>query len=276
MTRLRKPYILERLVYVVIWLIVFLSPLVIAYWAMNTHIDQSFNWTAVSRMWIYSILPFFLLFCLNNFWLAPYFLLCKKYVRYAFSVLIALCLFIWFDTAFVHRGPLNAFPFDAPRQAMQGYDGQPRERSFTRAPDFQQEEFPPQYGPSGEETWQEESAMPSRSMGEDVPGLRPQPFRGFILMPVIFRWLIAVLMIGFNIAIKLLFKSLQDEEVMKELERRKLQSELEYLKYQINPHFFMNTLNNIHALVDINQMQAKKAIVELSSGLTVDSYDASW
>ena len=52
--------------------------------------------------------------------------------------------------------------------------------------------------------------------------------------------------------------------MLKELEHQRLQSELQYLKYQINPHFFMNTLNNIHALVDIDTGKAKSTIVELS------------
>ena len=40
--------------------------------------------------------------------------------------------------------------------------------------------------------------------------------------------------------------------------------ELDYLRYQINPHFIMNTLNNIHALVDIDPEQAKDSIVDMS------------
>ena len=35
-------------------------------------------------------------------------------------------------------------------------------------------------------------------------------------------------------------------------QRQNMQAEMDYLKYQINPHFFMNTLNNIHALIDID------------------------
>ena len=275
MIRLRKPYILERLIYAVIWLIVFLSPLVIAYWAMNTQIDQGFNWTAIGRVWIYSILPFFLLFCLNNFWLAPYFLLRKKYVRYAISVIAALSIFIWLDITFIHRGTIDGFPFGTPAQMMERRDRQSGERSFTRAPDFQQEESP-QRDESKRERPQDDpsrSRCPSREEGPG--GMRPQPFVGLMLMPAIFRILVATLMIGFNIAIKFLFKSMQDEEVMKELERRQLQSELEYLKYQINPHFFMNTLNNIHALVDINKVQAKKAIVELSKMMRYVLYEAN-
>ncbi|MBQ5527831.1 MAG: histidine kinase, partial [Bacteroidales bacterium] len=43
-----------------------------------------------------------------------------------------------------------------------------------------------------------------------------------------------------------------------------LEHQIAYLRYQISPHFFMNTLNNIHALVDIDPEQAKLSLVELS------------
>jgi hypothetical protein len=250
MIQLRKPYLLERLVYIVIWIIVFLAPVVIAYWAVRPEVEQGFSWRNVSLIWLHSILPFFLLFCLNNFLLAPYFLLRKKYVRYVISVLAALCFFIWANITFLHKEPMPGFPGAVRRQMM--------ERSFTRAPDFQVEESQMEKPPR--------RALPGR--------IRP-PFQGWVLMPALFRFLIAVLMTGFNIAIKFLIKSLQDEEVMKELEHRKLQSELEYLKYQINPHFFMNTLNNIYALVDINKAHAKKAIVEYSKMMRYVLYEAN-
>ena len=51
---------------------------------------------------------------------------------------------------------------------------------------------------------------------------------------------------------------------MKALESENLQQQLEYLKYQVSPHFFMNTLNNIHALVDIDPEEAKHTIEVLS------------
>ena len=44
------------------------------------------------------------------------------------------------------------------------------------------------------------------------------------------------------------------------IDRHNLERQLEYLKYQVNPHFFMNTLNNIHALVDISPEKAKESI----------------
>ena len=70
-------------------------------------------------------------------------------------------------------------------------------------------------------------------------------------------------------------KSLRDDEMLKDLEHQRLESELQYLKYQLNPHFFMNTLNNIYALVDLNTEQAKKTIIELSKLMRYVLYEAN-
>ena len=56
-------------------------------------------------------------------------------------------------------------------------------------------------------------------------------------------------------------------------ENCKLRSELEYLKYQVNPQFFMNSLNNIHALIDINKNKAQAAVQELSGMMRYLLYD---
>ena len=47
------------------------------------------------------------------------------------------------------------------------------------------------------------------------------------------------------------------------------------MKTQVSPHFFMNTLNNIHALIDINADQAKDAIVRLSTLMRYLLYDSA-
>ena len=61
---------------------------------------------------------------------------------------------------------------------------------------------------------------------------------------------------------------------MEALERQSLQAEMDYLKYQINPHFFMNTLNNIHALIDIDTEAAKDNVIELSKMMRYVLYDS--
>ncbi len=81
-------------------------------------------------------------------------------------------------------------------------------------------------------------------------------------------------MTGANTGIKLIYQSIRDEQEMEELKRRNLQAEMDYLKYQINPHFFMNTLNNIHALIDIDPTSAQKALIELSKMMRYVLYDS--
>lgn len=85
--------------------------------------------------------------------------------------------------------------------------------------------------------------------------------------------IVLILMLGMNIGIKLYFKSRRDTKIMAALEKENLEQQLEYLRYQINPHFFMNTLNNIHALVDIDPEKAKSTILELSKMMRFILYE---
>jgi len=87
--------------------------------------------------------------------------------------------------------------------------------------------------------------------------------------------IILILMLGMNLGIKLYFKQRSDQRKMDHLEKENLEQQLEYLKYQINPHFFMNTLNNIHALVDIDPEKAKQTILELSKMMRFVLYEGN-
>ena len=80
-------------------------------------------------------------------------------------------------------------------------------------------------------------------------------------------------MLGMNLGIKYYFKNRDDKKKLIRLEKENLEQQLEYLKYQINPHFFMNTLNNIHALVDIDAEKAKSTILELSKMMRFVLYE---
>ncbi|MBE6315902.1 MAG: histidine kinase [Bacteroidales bacterium] len=75
---------------------------------------------------------------------------------------------------------------------------------------------------------------------------------------------IIIMMIGANLGVKAYFQSEEEKKRLAKLREQSLKQELEYLRYQINPHFIMNTLNNIHALVDIDPEQAKDSIVDMS------------
>ena len=86
--------------------------------------------------------------------------------------------------------------------------------------------------------------------------------------------LLGFFMTGVNTGIKLIYQSIRDEHAMAELKQRNLQAEMEYLKYQVNPHFFMNTLNNIHALIDIDTQSAKSAVIDLSKMMRYVLYES--
>ena len=63
------------------------------------------------------------------------------------------------------------------------------------------------------------------------------------------------------------------DQKLKESEAARAQSEYLNLRSQINPHFLLNTLNNIYALTAINQGRAQDAIQQLSKMLRHMLYD---
>ena len=73
----------------------------------------------------------------------------------------------------------------------------------------------------------------------------------------IFTFIYMILLMGINLAVKLYIGTQRERGRVAELEKEMLEQQLTYLRFQINPHFFMNTLNNIFALVDIDPEGAK-------------------
>ena len=61
---------------------------------------------------------------------------------------------------------------------------------------------------------------------------------------------ISLLIAGFNTAIAVTNRWFTEEQARKEIEKEHIQSELAFLQNQVSPHFFMNTLNNIHSLIE--------------------------
>ena len=131
-------------------------------------------------------------------------------------------------------------------------------------------------------------AMPPMDLGPGMPpmelnrDMQPIGFRAPILPPqksifMIFadNMIIAFLVVGMSTAIKMVTKWLKEEGLRKDVEKEQLKTELALLRHQVSPHFFMNTLNNIHALVDINTETAKDAIIRLSTLMRYLLYDTS-
>lgn len=226
--------------YGIIWLFVFILSLTIIYFHDSRFYDVKLSrfWPHCLFLWM-EILPYFVVFLINNYLLWPLLLARKRHLEYVLcafiSVVIVLWLFLVLSELIIVYGDPDLTIMLYGRLGWFGPDLLPRH--------------------------------PENLLGWVSPMPNP-PFVPF------FRFLIAFLVIGFNVSIKLYFKSIRDDRDLMELRHRQLESELRYLKYQVNPHFFMNTLNNIHALVDINAERAKEAIIELSKLMRYVLYES--
>lgn len=78
---------------------------------------------------------------------------------------------------------------------------------------------------------------------------------------------------GLGAAIRTSLRWRQTEEQLIEAEKQKTEAELKNLKNQLNPHFLLNTLNNIYALIAFNSDRAQEAVQELSKLLRYALYD---
>jgi LytS/YehU family sensor histidine kinase len=85
---------------------------------------------------------------------------------------------------------------------------------------------------------------------------------------------ISLLVVGFNTTIKYATRWLKHEKDQQEREKEAVQSQLSALQSQVSPHFFMNTLNNIHALIDYDQGHAKEAVLRLSKMMRYLLYES--
>lgn len=85
--------------------------------------------------------------------------------------------------------------------------------------------------------------------------------------------LLYIFAIGASVALNLSMRWRRSEQARAEAELGRSQAELKNLKNQINPHFLLNTLNNIYALTAFNQEKAQQAIHELSRLLRYMLYE---
>ena len=94
MERLRKQQLLEQSIYGAIWIVIFLLPLIGGYFAVSGGLEKEEIRVIVYDSWL-SILPFFVLFLLNNYGLVPYFLFKKKYWYYIISLVFLISTACW-------------------------------------------------------------------------------------------------------------------------------------------------------------------------------------
>lgn len=225
----------EIVIYCILWTVAFaLVPLVLLFRGFST--GASFSLSEMLEIWL-GILPFLVLFLLHDLLAAPLWVEKDRPGRYL-AVLIplvaAFSVFIWLT----RREPERIGP-GAPSE-MQALPPPPEGDFLSPGPPFEGE--PPFDG------------------GRPLP----PPDRGLPMAPELMKFVLGLLVVGVNLGVKFYLKSVRGERKMQELRGENLSRQLEALRYQVNPHFLMNTLNNIHALVDIDPEQAKRSIQELS------------
>ncbi len=248
----------ETVIYLVLWGLLFMAPIMSLYIRTTNDTSLTFNWDEVLMVWReYGV--FFAVFLVHNYLLAPL-LVHKQQKLIYFSIVIAL---------------VGAFTFyqcqDRPRHHEPRMEK--RERPELNEHPSRQERPEPMEGPENPEHPQFAGDGAHRPHGPRH--FRPNDHRPPVILSQhdVITVIILILMLGMNLGVKLYFKQKADQRHLTEMERKNLEQQLEYLKYQLNPHFLMNTLNNIHALVDINPERSKEAIIQLSKILRYVLYE---
>jgi hypothetical protein len=112
---------------------------------------------------------------------------------------------------------------------------------------------------------------PGRDYDQKIAGLP-----GFIffmtLRKAIFSALLILLASGF---IKIALEWFKAEKRREELEKEKLNAELGFLKSQVNPHFLFNSLNSIYALANRKADETQTAILQLSQMMRYMIYESN-
>ena len=244
----------ENTGYAALWGLLFAAPLLTLYMRTMNDSSLTFNWQEVFIVWR-QFAVYLLLFLIHNFILAPLLIYRHKRWLYALLTLCMVGLFTFYQCS-RRPDPLS-------------HEHPPMEREF-RGPDPKDGAF-------------EHNAFEQKDFNHEPPPLDDRDFHQhrhnvppvFVGQHDIVAIVILILMCGMNLGVKLYFKTRNDQKKLMALEKENLEQQLEYLRYQINPHFFMNTLNNIHALVDIDPEKAKDTILELSKMMRFVLYEGN-
>lgn len=128
----------------------------------------------------------------------------------------------------------------------------------------------------GVQTWQFlfNAAQHAPLPGRMHPGPRPFP-KPLLPLPLLLDVIYDMLIIGVNIAIRLIFVRYEEKLERETLMKADAENQLAYLKAQINPHFYMNMLNNIHGMIEIDREKAQDMVIAMSRLMRYMLYDST-
>lgn len=110
----------------------------------------------------------------------------------------------------------------------------------------------------------------------DHPGPPPdKPHVPLVAFPLFLDFVYDLLVIGINLSTALLFRQYYDRLERESLRKENAETQLTYLKAQINPHFYMNMLNNIHGMIEIDPVCAQDMVLDMSRLMRYMLYESS-
>ncbi len=239
----------EHIIYTLLWIVLYLSPVMSMYMRMSTNPHIDFSWEEILNAWKFNTV-WVVLFSIHNFLLAPILIIKRR--TWLYTALAMLLLAVTMCTLYVMR----------PDHRMR----HPKSLPPTECKQCNTDKECPECGYDRPYSNDPERRKPEMRL------FSPMPLFGPGEMVAVFGGL---LLMGMNLGVKLYFRSQEATEALTQIEKHALERQLQYLKYQVNPHFFMNTLNNIHALVDIDPERAKASIVELSKLMRYVLYEGN-
>lgn len=209
----------QAIVYGVLWIIV-VGLYLLGAMRRRAQMSESLLDAGVFYGMARTILPLFILFCINNWLLIPRLILKNRWKIYI-GVIVLIFIGLW---------------------CYQYYDFMEFERSM-------------------------------QHHGERRP--LPSEFRPLVPMPVLLDITYGLLVVGVNLAITLMFQRYDDKLERESMRKANAENQLAYLKAQINPHFYLNMLNNIHGMIDIDSEKAQAMLIDMSKLMRFMLYDSA-
>ncbi len=248
-----------------IWAGIFLFEALLAWWESSGEASLGF-WSHFLKKFLLPTLPFLVLFTIHDQFLAPMLIRRKLVVPYLFCTVVLMGVFSFYvlDSEGLlddRQEPMERPGHNPPPQGFMDDPGEPPEVKM-RDGSHEAMGLPEAKGLGGHPEYRR--AEPPRPEHDKKP-----------IGAGVSKIIIAFMMLGVNLGAKYYTNYSLEKKRLEELEKENLRYRLEYLRYQINPHFFMNTLNNIHALVDVSPEKAKDSIVELSRLMRHVLYDSN-
>lgn len=197
--------------------------------------SDTINWGIIFSVWI-DYLPLLIVFCVNRFVLMPLFLFNKKPLIYLVSVIAVIAVTV--------VGSITM------------------RKEISPQPSFPQHNRVGLQFPNSNKT----GIKPTPENRQAPAGTLP-PYVNLILL--------SILLVGFDTGMKLSVKWAETQQQKAEVEKENIKNELAFLRNQVSPHFLMNTLNNIHSLVDFDTTEAKRSIAKLSTLMRYLLYESN-